>query len=101
MTPLDKTLKRAIKIRKEDFVVTLTPEHLKVTRKGHQRGLEIRWESLVSGESALAVALQASVGQFERGKATDLQARPITSISRTSVKKSGAARGRRAKTPRA
>jgi len=65
MTPLDKTLKRAIKIKGEDFVVTLTPAALKVTKKGHQRGIEMLWEALVSGERALAIALQASVGQFD------------------------------------
>jgi hypothetical protein len=68
VTPLDKTLKRIIKIKGNDFVVTLTPDALKVTRKGHQRGVEMRWESLVSGESALAIALQASVGKFELEK---------------------------------
>jgi hypothetical protein len=65
MTPLDKTLKRAITIKGQDFVITLTPAALKVTRKGHQHGVELLWESLVSGERALAVALQASVDQFE------------------------------------
>jgi hypothetical protein len=69
VTPLDKTLKRLVKIKGNDFVVTLTPDTLRVTRKGHQRGVEMRWESLVSGESALAVALQASVGKFDLGKA--------------------------------
>jgi hypothetical protein len=69
VTPLDKTLKRLIKIKGNDFVVTLTPDALKVTRKGHQRGVEMRWESLVSGESALAVALQASVGKFNFAEA--------------------------------
>ena len=64
MTPLDKTLKRGLKIKGEDFVLTLTPAALKVTRKGHRQGIELLWESLISGERALALALQASVGQF-------------------------------------
>jgi hypothetical protein len=65
MTPLDKTLKRAIKIKGQDFVITLTPAALKVTRKGHQHGIELLWESLISGDRALAIALQASVGQLQ------------------------------------
>jgi len=69
VTPLDKNLKRLVKIKGDDFVITLTPDALKVTRKGHHRGIEMRWESLVSGESALAVALQASVGKFDVRKA--------------------------------
>jgi hypothetical protein len=70
MTPLDKTLKRAIRIKDEDFVITLTPLALKVTRKGHRRGIEVSWESLISGDSALAAALQASVGHGETPEET-------------------------------
>ena len=70
MTPLDKTLKRAISIKGDDYVVTLTPEALKISRKGHRLGVELNWADLVSGESALAVALHASVGRFEQDSAT-------------------------------
>ena len=65
MTPLEKALRRSITIKGKDYVVTLTPSALKITLKGHRNGLELPWEELVSGERALAVALQASVGQFE------------------------------------
>jgi hypothetical protein len=68
MTPLDKTLKRSLTIKGIDYVVTLTPEFLKVTRKGRRLGLELKWADITSGESALAVALHASVGKFEPGK---------------------------------
>ena len=91
VTPLGKTIKRIIKIQGDDFVVTLTPDALKVTRKGHQRGVEMRWESLVSGESALAVALQASVGKFDLQKAD--ATRRVASTS------AGFARNKPAKSP--
>jgi hypothetical protein len=65
MTPLDKSLKRALKIRGQDYVIALTPDALKITRKGHRLGVELKWPDLVSGESALAVALHASVGKFQ------------------------------------
>jgi hypothetical protein len=65
MTPLDKPLKRALKVHGRDYVVTLTPDALKITRKGHRLGVELQWLNLVSGESALAVALHASIGQFQ------------------------------------
>jgi hypothetical protein len=68
MTPLDKSLKRSIKINQHDYVVTLSPEALKITQKGHRVGLELKWSELVSGESALAIALRASVGQFDIGR---------------------------------
>jgi hypothetical protein len=64
MTPLDKTLKRALSIKGVDYVVTLSPETLKLTRKGRRLGMELKWADLTSGETALAVALHASVGQF-------------------------------------
>jgi hypothetical protein len=95
MTPLDKTLKRAIKIKGLDFVLTLTPRSLKVTRKGRQRGVELVWESLVSGESALAVALQASVGQFEFDKVTSARPMPLPKKSKSTSKKAGDTRRRR------
>ncbi len=65
MTPLDKTLKRSLTIKGADYVVTLSPDALKLTRKGRRLGMELKWEDITSGESALAVALHASVGQFD------------------------------------
>jgi hypothetical protein len=65
MTPLDKSLKRALKIDGRDYVITLTPDALKITQKGHRLGVELKWPDLVSGESALAVALHASIGKFQ------------------------------------
>ena len=67
MTPLDKTLKRSLTIKDADYVVTLSPDALKLTRKGRRLGMELKWEDITSGESALAVALHASVGQFDPG----------------------------------
>jgi hypothetical protein len=64
MTPLDKSLKRALNIKGRDYVVTLSLDALKITEKGHRLGLELKWAELISGESALAVALHASLGKF-------------------------------------
>lgn len=64
MTPLKNTLKRELVINKQAFVVTLTPESLKLTAKGKRNGLELHWRDLVSGEAALSAALNASVGKF-------------------------------------
>ena len=60
-TKLDKPLRREIAIGGQPFVVTLSPEGFKLVGKGRRKGLEIRWEDLVSGEAALATALQASI----------------------------------------
>ncbi|HEY6640980.1 hypothetical protein [Povalibacter sp.] len=61
MTRLDKPLKREIQIGDDLYVVTISPEDLKLTRKGHRKGTVLRWHDLISGEAALAVALNASV----------------------------------------
>ena len=69
-TALDKTLRRQIRLKGEDYVVALSPEGLKITRKGRRKGLELSWSALISGDAALAVALHASVGEFADPLAT-------------------------------
>jgi hypothetical protein len=63
MTKLDRPLKREVTIKDTPYVVTLTPDELKLTQKGHRKGTVLKWQDLVSGEAALAVALNASVTQ--------------------------------------
>jgi len=65
-TPLDKTLRRQIQVNGQDFIVTLSPDGLKITLKGKRKGLELSWSALVSGDAALAVALNASVGRLNQ-----------------------------------
>jgi hypothetical protein len=60
-TRLDKTLRRAITIRGEPWVIALSPGGLKLTRKGRRKGVELEWPALASGDAALAAALNASV----------------------------------------
>ncbi len=61
MKPLDKPLRREVQIGDESYTLTLDPEGLKLVRKGHRKGLDLRWVDLVSGDAALAAALQASL----------------------------------------
>jgi hypothetical protein len=88
MTPLDKTLKRAITLKGLDYVVTLSPEGIKLSRKGHRLGAELKWSDLISGDSALAVALQASVGRFEETAAAVPKKSPVARDDRASGKRS-------------
>jgi hypothetical protein len=60
-TKLEGELKREIEIRGKPYTVTLSPTGLKVTQKGHRKGQELRWQDLVDGQAALAVALNASL----------------------------------------
>lgn len=67
-TLLDKTLKRELRIKGQPYMLTLTAESLKLTPKGRRKGLELRWDALVSGDTALAVALNASLGALTGGR---------------------------------
>jgi hypothetical protein len=60
-TKLDKSLKREIEIEGKPYMLTITPEGLKLVPKGKRKGQEIAWSALVSGEAALAAALNASL----------------------------------------
>ncbi|MCC4590699.1 hypothetical protein LL974_06040 [Xanthomonas campestris pv. cannae] len=61
MTPLDRPLRRALEIDGVHYTLTVDPEGLKLTEKGRRKGLDLRWSALVSGDAALATALQASL----------------------------------------
>jgi hypothetical protein len=67
-TRLDKTLKRELTLEGRTFIVAVSPEGLKLTLKGKRNGQELRWDDLISGDAALAAALNASVGTFERSE---------------------------------
>ena len=60
-TKLDKPLKREVQIGEKAYTLTIDPTGLKLVEKGHRKGQEIGWKALVSGDAALASALQASV----------------------------------------
>ena len=60
-TKLEKALKREVSIHGKPFVVSISPEGLRLVGKGRRKGLELSWEDLTSGEAALATALNASV----------------------------------------
>ena len=60
-TKLEKPLKREVQIGEQAYMLTITPEGLKLVPKGKRNGLELAWTALVSGEAALATALNASV----------------------------------------
>lgn len=49
MTKLEKPLKRELAIGEQSYVLTIAPEGLKLTLKGHRKGREIAWRDLVDG----------------------------------------------------
>ena len=60
-TKLDKTLKREIDISGNPFMLSISPEGLKIVPKGKRNGIELAWKALISGDAALTAALNASV----------------------------------------
>ncbi len=60
-TKLDKALKREIEIDGKPYMLTISPEGMKLVPKGKRNGLEVAWKDLASGEAALATALNASL----------------------------------------
>jgi hypothetical protein len=62
-TKLDKTLKRELEIEGVTYTLTLSPQGVKLVPKGKRNGIEVAWKDLVSGQAALATALNASLEQ--------------------------------------
>lgn len=50
----------------ELYMLTISPEGLKLVQKGKRKGHEVTWKDLISGQTALAVALNASLEQARR-----------------------------------
>ena len=61
MTPLDRPLRRELQIAGRRYTLTIDPNGLKLTEKGRRRGVTLSWKDLLSGDAALAAALQASL----------------------------------------
>jgi hypothetical protein len=65
-TKLDKPIKRELEIDGRIYMVTVSPEGVKVVEKGKPKGHELSWTALVSGDAALAAGLQASLNAIPR-----------------------------------
>ena len=60
-TKLEGPLKRELKIGRVDYTLTIAPEGMTLALKGKRKGLQLAWTDLVSGDAALATALNASL----------------------------------------
>jgi len=92
-TKLASPLKREIIIRGAPYVVTITPDGLKLVPKGRRKGYELEWQALVSGEAALAAALNASLANAPEPAASKASA-PVRQREQQTSKKSHTARKR-------
>ena len=65
-TKLEGPLRRELDIKGEAYTLTIDAEALKLVPKGRRKGLELRWTELVSGDAALAAALQGSLESLRK-----------------------------------
>jgi hypothetical protein len=65
-TKLARPFKRELEVNGEKYTLTLDPDGLKLVAKGRRKGIELKWESIVGGDAALATALNASVEASNR-----------------------------------
>jgi hypothetical protein len=64
-TKLDKSLKRELELEGVSYMIAIAPEGLKITVKGKRKGIELSWKDLISGQAALATALNASLEEAQ------------------------------------
>lgn len=60
-TKLDGRLKRELSVGGKLFTLTISPNGFSLVPKGRRKGYDLAWIDLVSGDAALATALNASL----------------------------------------
>ena len=60
-TKLEGSLRREVDVDGALYTLTITPDGLALVPKGRRKGYELSWRALVSGDAALATALNASL----------------------------------------
>jgi hypothetical protein len=91
-TVLDKELKRQVTVDGADYTVAIDPDGIRLTGKGKRKPeVALHWHDLLSGEAAMAVALNASLAK-QRAPAKPASepptgAAPTDATSRRTAKK--------------
>ena len=61
-TVLNKELRRQVTVDGADYVLSVDPDGLRLTGKGKRKPeVQLSWRGLLSGDAAMAVALNASL----------------------------------------
>jgi hypothetical protein len=88
VTALDKELKRQVTIDGADYTVAVDPQGLRLTGKGKRKPeVELRWRDLLSGDAAMAVALNASLSKKGQSAAKPASEQPPDRASKRMPKK--------------
>lgn len=66
-TKLDGPIRRELKLGRDLYTVSMSPEGVKIALKGRRKGREISWETLLSGDAELTQQLKMSVDAFASG----------------------------------
>ena len=70
-TRLDKTIKRELELGGQLYMVSMSPEGVRIVPKGKRKGHEISWETLLSGDAELRRDLNMSLDVFDTLRETE------------------------------
>ena len=87
-TILDKQLKRQITVDGADYTIAIDPEGIRLIGKGKRRpDVELRWRDLLSGEAAMAVALNASLSTRRQASTKPATEQAVGGTSKPAARK--------------
>jgi hypothetical protein len=61
ITPLERPLRRLVTVDGTAYVATFAPNGVRLTPKGHRKGVEVSWEDILAGGVALRSQLVGSL----------------------------------------
>jgi len=89
-TVLDKVLKRQITVQGVDYTVAIDPEGMRLVGKGKRTPeVDLRWGDLLSGDAAMAVALNASLSTKRQAPAQPATDPPAAPAKKRAARSSG------------
>jgi hypothetical protein len=74
-TRLNKTIKRELELGGQLYMVSMSPEGVRIVPKGKRKGHEISWETLLSGDAELRRDLNMSLDVLDAIRDTEADER--------------------------
>ncbi len=93
-TKLNTQLRRELIVLGKPYTLVISPNGLALTPKGKRKGYDLAWVDLVSGDAALAVALNASLARGPKPEPAPTKSPRPTTPRPKSAKPGGAKRPR-------
>ena len=60
-TKLDKAIKRELEIDGQAYMITISPDGVRIVPKGRRKGHQISWQTILSGDAELTQQLKISL----------------------------------------